>query len=368
LVPAGEFWYSAPQFIVTQTELIHRLALIRVLLLGLLLATAQGCAALSDSLPNTSTDLTTPPAGLASTDVSASVAPVIETTVPVEAPVSADASEALPVSVPAQESQPEPIVVAADQPPAAPAAPDKKEKDTDEFYDPFAKKGEAADAADADPWEGFNSAMFEFNRKFDKYVLKPVAKVYDKVMPNALQKGISNFYYNNIHFGPRFINNLLQFKLKGAGTELGRLVINDVIGLAGFFDPATHWLGIDKPPQEDTGQTLGAYGVPPGPYLVLPLLPPFTLRDFFGYLLDFGANPVNYFLLPTFEVDNWPSAIPHKNRDTTTILQLGRTVEDLVNYRSLNLETFEGVEEATVDLYSAVRNAYLQKRAKAIRE
>jgi phospholipid-binding lipoprotein MlaA len=186
-------------------------------------------------------------------------------------------------------------------------------------------------------------------------------------MPNALQKGISNFYYNNIHFGPRLLNNVFQLKFKGAGIELSRFLINNIIGLAGFFDPARHWLGLETP-QEDTGQTLGAYGVPPGPYLVLPLLPPFTLRDFFGYLLDFGMNPVNYFLLPTFEVDNWPSAIAHKNRDTTTILQLGRTVEDIVNYRSLNLETFEGVEEATVDLYSAVRNAYLQKRARAIRE
>jgi phospholipid-binding lipoprotein MlaA len=323
---------------------------LRVVFLGVVLATAQGCAALPDSLPTVSIALTAPP---------------------IESPAPTEAPEAPPASEPTQEARPDAIVVAADQPTAAPAASPAAEpatKDADEFYDPFAKKGEAADEEGADPWEGFNSAMFEFNRKVDRYVLKPVAKIYDKVVPDALQKGISNFYYNNIHFGPRFVNNLLQFKLKGACIELGRLVINDVIGLAGFFDPATHWLGIDKPPQEDTGQTLGSYGVPPGPYLVLPLLPPFTLRDFFGYLLDFGANPVNYFLLPTFEIDDWPSAIPHKNRDTTTILQLGRTVEDLVNYRSLNLETFEGVEEATVDLYSAVRNAYLQKRAKAVRE
>jgi phospholipid-binding lipoprotein MlaA len=84
--------------------------------------------------------------------------------------------------------------------------------------------------------------------------------------------------------------------------------------------------------------------------------------------MDFCLNPVNYFLLPTFEIDNLPSAIAHKNRDTTTILQVTRTAEELLNERSLNLETFEGVEEATVDLYSAVRNAYLQKRAKMIRE
>ena len=313
--------------------------LIRTVLVGAMLATAQGCAALSDSLPNASTGLTAPLAGFASAEVPAPSLPLPDSA---DTPLAGDYQAESPDAELMQEAGPDALVEAAEKrkgkksrsgaatekapppddvpakqaaPPAAAAPAEKpqpapagvlaektalpKEKEAaEEFYDPFAKKGEAADEEGADPWEGFNSAMFEFNRKFDKYLLKPVAKVYDKVMPNALQKGISNFYYNNIHFGPRFINNLLQFKLKGAGIELSRLVINDVIGLAGFFDPATHWLGIDKPPQEDTGQTLGAYGVPPGPYLVLPLLPPFTVRDFFGYLLDFGANPVNYFLLP----------------------------------------------------------------------
>jgi phospholipid-binding lipoprotein MlaA len=344
-----------------------------VALAGLFLL-AAGCAGLSDGL--------SPDAGPALTVLNA---PAIET--------------ATPVSVGSGESgRPEPIQAAAPAPSAgmaepgtaplelaqapkrapagstgeagegAKAAEPGPQAAPDEFFDPFAKKEESLAAGeDYDPWEGFNSAMFEFNRKLDKYLIKPVAQGYDTIMPNALQKGISNFYYNNIHFGPRLLNNVFQLKFKGAGIEISRFLINNIIGLAGFFDPAKHWLELETP-QEDSGQTLGAYGVPPGPYLVLPLLPPFTLRDFFGYLLDFGMNPVNYFLLPTFEVDDWPSAIAHKNRDTTTILQLSRTVEDVVNYRSLNLETFEGVEEATVDLYSAVRNAYLQKRAKAIRE
>ncbi len=260
--------------------------------------------------------------------------------------------------------------MATARPPAAPAETRPAEpakKDADEFYDPFAKKEEASAAGeDYDPWEGFNSLMFEFNRKFDKYLLKPVAKGYDKIVPNALQKGINNFSHN-ARVGPRLINNMLQFKVKGTGLEISRFLINSTLGIGGLFDPAKHWFGLETP-DEDTGQTLGAYGVPPGPYLVLPLLPPFTLRDFFGAILDFGDDPVNYFVFPTFEVNNWPSLIAHKNRDTTTIAQLGTRTEEIVNYRSLNLETFEGVEEATVDLYSAVRNAYLQKRAKAIRE
>ncbi len=307
---------------------------------------ASGCAALSDGL--------SPDAGaiLAGTHAS-----------PIE-PVALDQSQ-ITIADAASVSPPD---VMAQAGPATESASEAGKDAPEEFFDPFAKKEDAPGGEeDYDPWEGFNSAMFEFNRKFDTYVLKPVAQAYDTIMPNALQKGISNFYYNNIHFGPRLLNNIFQVKFKGTGIELSRFLINNIIGLAGFFDPAKNWYGLETP-QEDSGQTLGAYGVPPGPYLVLPLLPPFTLRDFLGYLLDFGLNPVNYFLLPTFEVDDLPSAIAHKNRDTTTILQFSRTVEDLVNYRSLNLETFQGVEEATVDLYSAVRNAYLQKRAKAIRE
>ena len=116
------------------------------------------------------------------------------------------------------------------------------------------------------------------------------------------------------------------------------------------------------------GQTLGFYGVTPGPYLVLPLLPPLSLRDGFGYVADIFLDPINWLVLPLIEVRGVPSVIAHKNRTTTSMVQLGRRVEEVTNDRSLNLEKFQGVEEATLDLYTAVRNAYLQKRAKAIRE
>jgi phospholipid-binding lipoprotein MlaA len=241
------------------------------------------------------------------------------------------------------------------------AAPHATEEELD---DPFAKQEASED--DYDPWERFNVIMFEFNRTVDKYIIKPVAQVYEKLMPDALERGIDNFSHN-ARFGPRLINNLLQLKMKGTAIELSRFLINSTLGVAGFFDPAKHWFGLDTP-DEDMGQTLGVYGVPPGPYVVLPLLPPLTVRDFVGLLLDFGADPVNYLVFPTFEVRDWPSVIAHTRRDTTTIAQLGTRTEELVNTRSLTLEKFHGVEEATVDLYSAVRNAYLQKRAKAIRE
>ena len=106
----------------------------------------------------------------------------------------------------------------------------------------------------------------------------------------------------------------------------------------------------------------------PGPYLVIPFLQPFTVRDFTGYVVDIFLNPINWLVAPIIEVEGVPSLIAHKNRTTTTILQISVRVGEIVNERSRNLEKFQGVEEATLDLYTAVRNAYLQSRARAIQE
>lgn len=234
---------------------------------------------------------------------------------------------------------------------------------SDEPFDPFATEQENVE--EYDPWEPFNAAMFEVNRKIDKYALKPIAKAYNWVLPTAAQRGVENFFHN-IRSGPRLLNNLLQGKVNGAGTELGRFLLNTTFGLGGFFDVAKH-MDI-RTPDEDFGQTLGVYGVPPGPYLVLPLFPPFTLRDVTGYVVDLALDPINWLVFPILEVDGIPSAVSHPNRTTTTIVQLAGRSAFIINERSLNLESYQGVEEATVDLYSAVRNAYLQKRAKAIKE
>ena len=234
----------------------------------------------------------------------------------------------------------------------------------DEPFDPFAKPGEEG-FEEYDPWEPLNTKIFEFNRQVDRWVLKPVARAYNFVVPNPVQVGVSNFFYN-LRFPPRFVNNVFQGKVKGAGIEVGRFLVNSTVGIGGFIDVAQH-LDLNTP-DEDTGQTLGFYGVKPGPYLVLPLLPPFTVRDFFGYVGDIFLNPINWLVAPLIEVDGVPSVIAHKNRTTTTFVQTGGRVFEIVNDRSLNLEKFQGVEEATLDLYTAVRNAYLQKRAKAIRE
>lgn len=238
------------------------------------------------------------------------------------------------------------------------------EQAVDDAFDPFAKPGEEG-IEEYDPWEPFNTAIFEFNRQVDRWVLKPVARGYNYLVPNPVQVGISNFFYN-LRFPPRFLNNVFQGKMKGAGIEAGRFLVNTTAGIGGFIDVAQH-LDLTTP-EEDTGQTMGFYGVPPGPYVVLPLLPPFTVRDLFGYVADIALNPINWLVAPIIEVEGVPSAIPHTHRTTTMVVQLGSRVFEIVNDRSLNLEKFQGVEEATLDLYSAVRNAYLQKRAKAIRE
>jgi phospholipid-binding lipoprotein MlaA len=246
----------------------------------------------------------------------------------------------------------------------APAALSRPETPPDEPLDPFARADEGT-GEEYDPWEPMNTKIFEFNRQVDRFVLKPVAKGYDFVMPDLVQVGISNIFFN-LRFAPRFLNNVFQGKLKGAGIEVGRFLINSTVGVAGFFDLAKKVDLVTS--EEDLGQTLGFYGVKPGPYLVLPMFPPFTVRDFVGYVGDVFLNPINWLVVPIIEVNNVPSVIAHKNRMTTSLIQTGSRVGEIVNERSRNLEKYQGVEEATLDLYTAVRNAYLQTRVRAIRE
>ncbi|HET7877113.1 MAG TPA: MlaA family lipoprotein [Methylomirabilota bacterium] len=192
-----------------------------------------------------------------------------------------------------------------------------------------------------DPWEPFNEAMFEVNRTLDKWVLKPVAQGYNFVVPDLIQQMLDNAFAN-LKAPALIANNVLQWNWKGAATELGRLFINTIIGVAGFFDIARQEFGLQKT-KADFGQTLGVWGVGPGPYLILPLLAPMTVRDGIGTAVDGAMDPMSYYVPFIWE-------------------RLSLKVADAVNDRSLNLELYQGVEESTVDLYSAVRNAYLQRR------
>jgi phospholipid-binding lipoprotein MlaA len=214
---------------------------------------------------------------------------------------------------------------------ASTAAPPAATEDTDEIFD---------------PWEPFNEKMFDFNLKLDRYVLKPTARVYKAIMPEPFQVMISNGF-DNIRIVPRFVNNLLQGKWAGATREMSRFLINSTAGIGGLFDPAKDYWGI-RPSNEDFGQTLGTWGAGPGPYLVLPVLPPLTVRDGVGLGVDTLIDPLGYFI-------GW-------------IPRLSMRVGDIINDRALNYDLFQGVEETTIDLYSSVRHFYLKRREQQIKE
>jgi phospholipid-binding lipoprotein MlaA len=192
-----------------------------------------------------------------------------------------------------------------------------------------------------DPWEPFNEKTFWFNRQVDRFVLKPVAKGYNAALPDLIRGGIANMF-DNLDVTRRLVNNILQLRFDGAGRELARFAINSTVGVAGLFDVAGHVFDIAKS-DRDTGQTLGIYGIGNGPYLVLPFLPPLTVRDFFGFVADEAMYPLSYFI-PTGAV-------------------IGMSATETISDRAANIDRYQGVEDTVVDLYGSVRNAYFQRRA-----
>ena len=203
----------------------------------------------------------------------------------------------------------------------------------------------------ADPFEPFNQAMLSFNLKLDEYLLHPVASGYAAILPLGARQGVGRFFHN-INIAPRLGNKLLQMKLVGAGKEVGRFVINTTLGGLGLFDVADSWFGLEAG-HADFGQTLGQYGISPGPYLVLPFFGPSTVRDAVGLSVDGAMQPMNY-LLPTY-----PETIAARG---------GWVMGNTVNFRSLNLELFENVDRFSVDLYGAVQDGYLQQRERIVQE
>ena len=211
------------------------------------------------------------------------------------------------------------------------------------FEDPFATESEPVQ----DTWEPFNAKIFTLNYNVDRYALKPTARVYSSVIAPDLQDSLANAF-DNLGFASRFLNSVFQGKPDRAGTELQRFLLNTTLGVGGLFDVAKYMFDIEAPPVEDAGQTLATYGVGSGPYMVLPLLPPMTVRQAVGYAGDIFMNPVNYFI----------PFVPN------LVLNAGSRM----NARAINLETFEGLEESTVDLYGAVRSGYMDRRTKDIQK
>jgi phospholipid-binding lipoprotein MlaA len=200
---------------------------------------------------------------------------------------------------------------------------------------------------DYDPWQPLNRKVFWFNDQLDTYALEPVARGWNYVVPDPVQRGISNFF-NNLRIPVIvFPNDLLQGKPHKAAEAFARFWLNTVWGGLGFYDFAAKF---GAPPQdEDFGQTFGVWGIPPGPYLVLPVFGPSNPRDTVGLGCDFATGVYIYF-----------TAIPW--------IATAGTAVNVVNDRSRVLDEVKNAKEASFDFYTFVRNAYVQRRWKQIND
>jgi len=198
-----------------------------------------------------------------------------------------------------------------------------------------------------DPLEPLNRLFFGLNDRFYFLVLKPVAQGYNFVVPEFVRVRVRNAF-QNITMPVRFVNSLLQLKMKAAGIELARFLMNSTIGFGGLFDLASR--NPNLPAQDaDFGQTLGIYGIGEGFYIVLPLLGPSSVRDGVGRAGDTFLNPVNY-VTPFF----W---------DAVSI-----DAYELLNRTSLRIGEYEDFKESAVDPYTAMKNAYIEHRRHKIKE
>ena len=190
-----------------------------------------------------------------------------------------------------------------------------------------------------DPWERWNRGVYKFNDVVDRAVAKPVAKTYVKIVPSPIRTGVSNFFAN-LNTPTVMLNDALQGKLKAAGNDLGRFLLNSTLGLGGLLDPASP-VGLDRN-DEDFGQTLGKWGVHAGPFVELPILGPSDLRDAPAKLVDTYTNPRSYIRNPWVK---WPLWGLYAVDTRTALLSLDETISHVY------------------DPYAVIRDAYLQRRA-----
>ena len=215
--------------------------------------------------------------------------------------------------------------------------------------DPFADEYESDEeyVGISDPLEPINRVFFHFNDKLYFWFLKPVASGYKAVVPRPARRGVKNFF-SNLAFPVRFINCVLQAKFDGAGYEVGRFLTNSILGLGGFFDVAETHFNM-KAYDEDLGQTLGAYGLGNGFYIIWPVLGPSSIRDTIG---DAG----DYFLDPVYHAD------------LDTIYDLSIDGYEKVNDTSLVIGDYEDLKRSALDPYVAFRDAYFQYRRNKVED
>ncbi len=198
-----------------------------------------------------------------------------------------------------------------------------------------------------DPYENYNRSMFTFNKTIDDNVLKPLATGYVNVVPAVVREAIGNFFAN-IGDVWTAANNYMQGKSKDGTTDLVRVIFNSTIGIAGLIDVATH-MGLPKH-EEDFGQTLGVWGAKSGPYFVLPLFGPSTVRDALAKPVDLYADPLTA-----------SNDVPVRAKNTGRVLRL-------VDDRAAVLDSTAILEGVALDPYQFFRDAYLQRRESRVRD
>ena len=212
-------------------------------------------------------------------------------------------------------------------------------------HGPHADPAATAEQERIDPWEGGNRKVFAFNEALDIHAIEPVARGWDKIMPNQVQESLTNFY-SNLRFPVVFFNDLFQAKPAAAAIETGRFLVNTTLGFGGFFDPATTW-GLPRR-EQDFGLTLGHWGVDSGRFLMIPLLGPSTVRDFTGEIVDVPLGVISI-------VAAWYITTPL------------RAVQ-VINTRAAYLDIVDENRRAAFDYYSFLRDAFLHHRENQLRE
>ena len=202
-----------------------------------------------------------------------------------------------------------------------------------------------------DPLQRLNRTVFRFNDGLTTYALRPIAYRYAIIVPRPVRTGISNFF-DNIQFPVRFANSVLQGKLTRSAQEVGKFVFNSTFGVGGLIRVSDHVSGLANVPAEDFGQTLGVWGFPPGPYIVIPVLGPSDCRDLAGFAGDYVMSPLNWYTLGIIHYEFIGNAVG-----------IALTGTRFVNALPKSVETYDQMKSAAVDPYIAVRDAYLSYRS-----
>ena len=219
-------------------------------------------------------------------------------------------------------------------------------------------KGSSSQNTADECFEGFSRAMFKFNHGLDKVLFKPVAKGY-RALPVPIRKGTGNAV-DNLRSLLTFSNNILQGQFGRAGNTAARFGINTTAGIVGIFDPATK-LGFEDQGKEDFGQTLGVWGAESGCYFVLPILGPTTARDVVGLIGNVIIDPV-YQITHNTEIRN--GVVGNGNYSEHNYYYYRGT--GAVDFRAKNIESFDSLEENSIDLYASLKSLYLQNRKQKI--